>query len=61
MTKNIFVAEVTFNVTYTERVKKMPHPYLNFLLNILKQNQSEVFSSYFLNSFERKNIKIFML
>ena len=55
MTKNIFVAEVTFNVTYTERVKKMPYPYLNFLLNILKQNQSfQVFSSYFLNSFERK-------
>ena len=54
MTKNIFVAEVTFNVTYTERVKKMPYPYLNFILNILKQNQSEVFSSYFLIHLKEK-------
>ena len=44
MTKNIFVAEVTFNVTYTERVKKNALPLPKFSIEYLKTKS--IFSSF---------------
>ena len=45
----------------TQKAEKNALPVPKFSIEYLKKNQSEVFSSYFLNSFERKNIKLSML